>query len=261
MSGAPLHPMYHHFSEMPYSQRSLFTATLIVLGLGYMFALTLIFVTYAGRAGGSPWMLSYQDLVVAYSGSGQASRLESALSGPMRTMLPPDESTPIINWLHQGVTRAAFTSEINPIIEKRCLICHDGSNPHIPNLTGYDNVKKVTEADTGTPVATLIRVSHIHLFAITMVFFVVGWMFSHAYVRPVWFKCAVIVMPFIATISDISSWYLIKLFHPFGWVVMGGGALMAASFAFMWLVTMYQLWFSRPPRLVLERSGDIPALD
>jgi hypothetical protein len=253
--------MFHHFSEMPYSQRTLFTATLLVLALGYLFALTLIFVTYAGKAGGNPYMLSYQDLVVAYSGSGQASRLESALSGPMRTMLPPDESAPIINWLHHGVTRAGFTTEVNPIIEKRCLICHDGSNPHIPNLTGFDNVKKLTEADTGTPIDTLIRVSHIHLFGITMVFFIMGWMFSHAYVRPVWLKCAVIAIPFLADISDISSWYFIKLFHPFGWIVMGGGALMAASFAFMWLVTMYQMWFSRPPRMVLERSGDIPNLN
>jgi len=260
MSGPPLHRMYHHYSEMPYSQRVLFTATLLVLALGYLFALTLIFVTYAGRAGGNPLMLSYQDIVVAYSGSGQASRLESALSGPMRTMLPTDERNPIINWLHQGAQRASFTSVVSPIIEKRCLICHDGSNPHIPNLTGFDNVKKVTESDTGTPIVDLIRVSHIHLFAITMVFFVMGLMFSHAYVRPVWFKCVVIATPFAATISDISSWYFIKLYHPFGWVVIGGGALMATCFAFMWLVTMYQLWFSRPPQMVLERSGDIPAI-
>jgi hypothetical protein len=35
---------------------------------------------------------------------------------------------------------------------------------------------------------------------------------------------------------------------------------MALSFTYMWLVTMYQLWFSRPPRAVLERrGGDIPA--
>jgi hypothetical protein len=259
MSGPPLHRMFHHYSEMPYSQRVLFTATLLVLGLGYMFALTLIVVTYAGVAGDNPDMVSYQDIVTAYSGSGQASRLESALSGPMRTMLATDERTPIINWLHQGASRAAFDSVVNPIIEQRCLICHDGSNPHIPNLTGYDNVKKVTEADTGTPIATLIRVSHIHLFGITMIFFVMGLMFSHAYVRPVWFKCAVIATPFAATVSDISSWYFIKLYHPFGWVVIGGGALMALCFAFMWVVTMYQLWFSKPPQMVLERSGgDIP---
>jgi hypothetical protein len=253
--------MFHHYSEMPYSQRVLFTATLLMFALGYMFALTLIFVTYAGRAGGNPMMLSYQDIVTAYSGSGQASRLESALSGPMRTMLPPEESTPIITWLHQGATRATFESVVRPIMEKRCLICHDGSNPHIPNLTGFDNVQKVTEADTGTPIATLIRVSHIHLFGLTLVFFVMGLMFSHAYVRPIWFKCVVIVMPYVAIVSDISSWYFTKLFHPFAWVVIGGGGLMAMCFVVMWLVTMYQLWFSRPPRMVLERSGgDIPSI-
>jgi len=261
MSGPPLHRMFHHYSEMPYSQRVLFTSALLVFGLGYLFALTLIFVTYAGRAGGNPLMLSYQDIVVAYSGSGQDSLLESALRGPMRTMLPLEESEPILGWLHSGATRAGFESIVRPTIEKRCLICHDGSNPHIPNLTGYDNVKKVTEADTGTPIATLIRVSHIHLFGITFIFFIVGLMFSHAYVRPVWLKCAIIATPFAATVTDISSWYLIKLYHPFAWMVIGGGALMAACFAFMWVVTMYQLWFSRPPRMVLERSGDIPSID
>jgi hypothetical protein len=261
MSDPPLHRMFHHYSEMPYSQRVLFTAALLVFGLGYLFALSLIFVTYAGRAGDNPMMLSYQDIVVAYSGSGQDSRLETALRGPMRIMLATEESAPIINWVRGGTTRAAFASDVNPILEKRCLICHDGSNPHIPNLSGYDNVKKVTEADTGTPISTLIRVSHIHLFGLTFVFFIMGQMFSHAYVRPVWFKCAAIGTPFVAIVTDVSSWYFTKLFHPFAWLVLGGGALMGLSFAFMWAVTMYQLWFSRPPRMVLERSGDIPNLD
>ena len=261
MSGPPLHRMFHHYSEMPYSQRVLFTAALLVFGLGYLFALSLIFVTYAGRAGGNPLMLSYQDIVVAYSGSGQDSRLETALRGPMRIMLPPEESAPIIAWVRGGALRAAFAVDVNPVLEKRCLICHDGSNPHIPNLSGYDNVKKVTEADTGTPISTLIRVSHIHLFGLTFVFFIMGQMFSHAYVRPVWFKCAAIVTPFVAIVTDVSSWYFTKLFHPFAWLVIGGGGLMGLSFAFMWVVTMYQLWFSAPPRAVLERSGDIPSID
>ena len=39
MSDAPLHRLYSHFSELPYSVRSLFTATLLILGLGYLFAL------------------------------------------------------------------------------------------------------------------------------------------------------------------------------------------------------------------------------
>jgi hypothetical protein len=251
--------MFHHYSEMPYSQRVLFTATLLVLGLGYMFALIYIYDTYAGRAGGNPMMLSYEDIVAGYSGSGQGSRLEAALHGPMRDMLPAEESGPIIAWLHDGAKADTFETVVRPLIEKRCLACHDGSNPHLPNLTSYDNVKKVTSVDTGPSLVTLVRVSHIHLFGLTFIFFIMGLMFSHAYVRPVWFKCTAIAFPFVAIVSDVSSWYFTKLFHPFALVVIGGGAMMAASFAFMWVVTMYQLWFSRPPQMVLERSGgDIP---
>ncbi len=257
----PLHRLYHHYSEMPYSQRVLFTSTLLVLGLGYLFALVYIYDTYAGRAGGNPLMLSYQDIVVGYSGTGQGSVLQSALGGPMRDMLPHDESTTIINWLTSGAKQDVYESSVKPIVDKRCMICHDGSNPHLPNLSSYDNLKKVTTTDTGPSIVTLVRVSHIHLFGMTFIFFTMGLMFSHAYVRPVWFKCAIIGLPFVGIISDISSWYFVKLYHPFALVVIGGGMVMAACFAAMWLTTMYQLWFSKPPQIVLERSGgDIPVI-
>ena len=84
-------------------------------------------------------------------------------------------------------------------------------NPHLPNLSDYDNLKKVTALDTGASVATLVRVSHIHLFGVTFIFFIVGYAFTHAYVRPVWFKSSVIAAPFAAIAVDVSSWYLIKL--------------------------------------------------
>lgn len=261
MSDAPLHRMFHHYSEMPYSQRVLFTGVLFVLGMGYLFALIYLYSTYAGRAGGNPMMLSYDDVVAAYSGSGKGTRLETALRGPMRDMLPRDEGNAIIAWVQAGAKAPLYDAEVKPIIEKRCLICHDGSNPHLPTLSGFENLQKVTGADTGTPIATLVRVSHIHLFGLTFIFFIMGMMFSHAYVRPVWFKCAAVAMPFVAIVSDVSSWYFTKVYHPFAWVVIGGGATMGACFAFMWVVTMYQLWFSKPPRAVLERSGgDIPSL-
>jgi hypothetical protein len=97
-------------------------------------------------------------------------------------------------------------------------------------------------------------VSHIHLFGLTFVFFIVGSIFSHAYVRPVWLKCAVMILPFCALAMDVSSWYFTKLFQPFAFVVMAGGGLMGASFAFMWVVSMYQMWFSRTPAAVMQRS-------
>ena len=65
-----------------------------------------------------------------------------------------------------------------------------------------------------------MRVSHIHLFGLTFIFFIVGMMFSHAYVRPVWLKCAIIALPYVAIVMDVSSWYFTKLFHPFAWMVI-----------------------------------------
>jgi hypothetical protein len=258
MDDLPLHRLFRHYSELPYSQRVLYTATLLVLGLGYLFALLNVYFTYAGRAGGNPMMLSYEDIVVAYSGSGKGSRLESALRGPMSTMLPPDERAVLIAWSQEGSVPASYERQVKPVLDRRCMSCHDGSNPHLANLNGLDNLKKVTSVDTGASVSTLVRVSHIHLFGVPFIFFIVGLMFTHAYVRPVWFKCAVVAMPFAAIIVDVSSWYIIKIFHPFAWVEIIAGGLMAASFAVMWFVTMYQLWFSSPPRPVIERaSGEI----
>jgi hypothetical protein len=262
MSDTPLHEGYRHYAELPYSQRVLYTATLLVLGLGYLFALIYLWHTYAGRAGGNPMVLHYEDLVVAYSGSGKGSRLESALHGPMSTMLPQEESNALIGWVRSGADRAKYEKDIKPILDKRCMTCHDGSNPHLPNLSSYDNLKKVTEEDTGANVFSLVRVSHIHLFGLTFIFFIMGLMYSHAYVRPVWFKCTVIALPFVAIVMDVSSWYFTKLFHPFALVVIAGGALMGMCFAFMWITTMYQIWFAPTPAVILNRKdGNVAIIE
>jgi S-100/ICaBP type calcium binding domain len=254
VSEAPVHRLYHHFSELPASLRVMYTAALLVLGLGYLFALIYLFHTYSGKDG-NPRTLSYEDIVVAYSGSGKGSRIEGALRGSMSVMLSFDERDAIFKWVEGGADRTQFETAIRPILDKRCMACHDGSNPNLPNLNGYDNVKKVTEHDTGTEVFTLVRVSHIHLFGLTFVFFLMGTIFSHAYVRPVWFKCAVIVMPFACLVLDVSSWYFTKLFHPFAWVVMFAGGFMGLSFAYMWVISMYQMWIARPPAAIARHRA------
>jgi hypothetical protein len=253
MSDAPLHRLYHHFSELPYSLRVMYTAVMVVLGMGYLFALIYLFHTYSGKDG-NPNSLSYKDIVIAYTGSGQASKLETALRGPMRAMLPGEEGDVVIKWAQAGADRTNYEAAIRPIVDKRCMACHDGSNPHLSNLSGYDNIKKVTERDTGTGIFTLVRVSHIHMFGLAFVFFLMGTIFSHAYVRPVWLKCVVMALPFLCLMLDISSWYFTKLFHPFAFVTMAAGAGMGASFAFMWVVSMYQLWFSKVPAAVKQRE-------
>ena len=165
----------------------LYTSALVILGFGYLFALIYLFHAHAARDG-NPNMLSYEDIVLAYRGSGKGSRLEAALRGPMSSMLPGDEVAPFVRWVQEGAEREKYESEFKAVIEKRCASCHDGSNPHLVNLIGYDNLKKVTEKDTGTNIFTLVRVSHIHLFGFTFIFF--SWApFSATLLRPVWFKC------------------------------------------------------------------------
>jgi len=255
----PLHRRYLHFSELPTSLRVLYTGVLVLMGAGYLFAIIYLYHTYSGRDG-DPTSLTYQDIVIAYSGSGKGSRLEAALNGPMSAMLPTDDRKGIIAWLQGGADRAQFESDVQPVIEKRCLSCHDGGNPHLSNLTGFDNVKKLTEQDTGTDVFTLVRVSHIHMFGMTFMFFLMGQIFSHAYVRPVWLKATIVVLPFVAIALDVSSWYFIKIYKPFAFVTMLGGGLMAFSFTFMGIVSMYQMWLGKTPPAVTQRGlagGDL----
>ena len=254
MSQHPLLSSVQHYSGMPVSQRVLFTATLLLFGFGYLFALINILESYGGRAGGNPAMVTYEDIVVGYSGSGRESALESALGGAMRDMLPQAERSAVIAWAQNGAPPEAYARDIGPIIENRCLTCHNGSDPHLSNLSGYDDVKKLTSTDSGPSTATLVLGSHIHLFGLGFVFFIMGLMFSHAHVRPLWLKCTLIGLPFLSTASDISSWYLVRLYHPFALVVIGSGAIMAACFAIMWVITMYQLWFYSPHSHALALS-------
>jgi hypothetical protein len=40
-------------------------------------------------------------------------------------------------------------------------------------------------------------------------------------------------------------------------MVIVGGALMASSFAFMWCMSLYQLWFYRLPEHIAQRDIDV----
>ena len=236
-----VHRMFFHYSEFPLSMRTLFTGTLLVLGIGYLFAMIHIYNSHAGRDGNPG--ISIEDIAIAYSGNKEATRLEAAMMGPMSGMLPTDERGTIAGWVRRGLDEGEYEEQIKQIIERRCVACHDGSNPHIPDLNGYHEVAETAQLDTGINISTLVRVSHIHLFGLTFIFFIMGLIFSHAFFRPVWVKSLIIAIPFIAIVIDIASWYLTKLHPAFAMVVIISGGFMGVSFAFQWIVSMYQIWF------------------
>ena len=249
-----VHRMFFHYSELPFSLRALYTATLITLGLGYVFAMLEVYTVHAGLDGNTG--LNANDIAIAYSGNPNNNQLQTALTGPMSGMAPSRERRAIMDWASDGADKAQFETEIKPILENRCMRCHDGSKAGAPKFDSYEAVAAFAKPDTGMSLDTLVRVSHIHLFGMTFIFFILGLIFSHAYVRPVWFKALVIAIPFISMISDVGSWYLTKLNTGFAWIIIISGALMGLSFAFQWFVSMYQIWFYRYTNGGQDRSAD-----
>ncbi|KAF0191253.1 MAG: Elongation factor-1 alpha [Gammaproteobacteria bacterium] len=237
---------YPLFNQVPTSLKTLYTMILIVLGIGYVFALIQIYEVQAGRDGRPG--LSVEDIRIAYSGSKADTRLEIALKGPMAGMLPGAERQRIFDWVRKDrASESAYQADIKPIVETRCKACHNGANPHIPSLISYDELSKMVVLDTGVSVGTLVRVSHIHLFGITFIFGFMGLVFCHAHMRSHVLKNVIIAMPFVAIILDIASWWLTKVSTPFAYVVVVGGGLMGISFAVQWTVSMYQMWLAKTP--------------
>ncbi|HEA26119.1 MAG TPA: elongation factor-1 alpha [Ectothiorhodospiraceae bacterium] len=244
-----------HFTHLPLVQRAVYTGTLLTLGLGYAFAMIHVVSSHAGRDGDP--MLSVDDIIIAYSGSKDGTHLESALKGPMSNMLPAEENIEIVKWIRAGTDEKAYDGRIKKIFEKRCIACHNNRNPHIPSLEDYEQVMHTAEADTGMNIFTLVRVSHIHLFGLTFIFYIVSSIFSHAYLRKEWHKIVIVSVPFIAIVFDIASWYITKIFQPFAWVVIISGAMMGMSFSIQFFVSIYQMWFYKLPAETAEELDPI----
>jgi hypothetical protein len=253
MNDKAIHRLYRHFQELPVSMRALFTGALLVLGLGYLFAAIYVFAAHSG-ADGRPG-LSVDDIKITYSGSKEITVLEKSLRGAMSGMLPAQDLARMLEWIREGADKRTYEAEIKAIVEANCLACHDGSNPHLSNLDGWENVSATVAQNTGTDLYTLVRVSHIHLFGLTFIFFILGFIFSHAFLRPVWLKIAIILMPFAGVAVDVLGWYVTKVFTPFAWVVLVAGVVNGLSFAVMWFVSMYQMWLYRIPDHVKNRHA------
>ncbi len=233
---------YRRFTDCSVSERLLYTSFIVLLGIGYIFAQVLIFMDVApedGRPG-----LSAEDINIKYRGNRSGTRLEQAIMGSMRAYRTKGEARTIVSWIHDGAPEARFKKEIRPILERKCLACHSpASGLNVPDLTTYSAVKALGDIDRGEPMAVLVRVSHIHLFGMSIIFYLLGRIFILAEMR-VWLKRTIVIIPFAAIVVDIGSWWFTKYSSPFfAYPVILGGALFGISFAVETLVSLYQMWF------------------
>lgn len=224
------------------SLKALFTGYLVVVAVGYLMAIVQIQLTH-GLADGK-YGLSVDDIVYSYYGNRSNSLLENKLHGSMKPMATDEERAKIISWVHAGATEDSYENDgIRQIFDAKCIVCHNAdAGGAIPDYSDFKQIKERAVVDTGASIASLARVSHIHLFGIAFIFMFVGLIFSLAAGVPKALKVTVISMPYIFLLVDISAWWLTKLHPNFAWFVIIAGGAMALSFAFMWIVSMYEMW-------------------
>lgn len=218
----------------------LFTGYLSTVAVGYLVALIQILFTH-GMADGK-FGLSLDDIVYSYYGNRSGTVLETKLNGSMKENASEQERFVIMQWVRDGADQDEYAeSGVEKIVQDRCVMCHNKESS-LPDFSDFKVLKELTKEDEGATFGSLTRISHIHLFGISFIFMFVGLIFSFSETSTIKYKSIAIGMPYLFLLVDILSWWLTKLNPMFAWLVILAGAGMAVSFAFMWTVSVAEMW-------------------
>ncbi len=226
--------------KLPLPYKVLFTGFLLVIGLGLMMAGAQIMLTH-GMADGKPG-LSKEDIVYSYYGNRSGSKLESALTGKMKSKAPDDVRFVLIQWARDEAPMDQW-GKVGPLLEQHCSNCHDAESG-LDQVAKPEVAQKLAEVDHGASISSLTRVSHIHLFGIGFIFLFVGWIFAMAEFDHRW-KLILIATPFVFLIADILSWWLTKFWPGFAWLTMIGGFGYSLASTVMVMASLAQMWLPR----------------
>jgi hypothetical protein len=227
--------------NLPIVYRALFTSFLVVIGIGYLTALSLLYFVDI-----EPHKALGQGVVEgiseSYHGAPRGMRLEAALIGPMADKLSTEDRTRIFQWLDRGA-RAEDYPTVATVFATNCAGCHSPqSGLSIPPLTSYEDVAKVVRQDPGPSISQLARVSHIHLFGISIIFLLTGAIFSLSGTQA-WLRVGLVVLPYLTILMDIGSWWATRYLSPvFAYVVIAGGGLMGLAMASQIFISLWDMW-------------------
>lgn len=229
------------FYDCSVSEKLLFTSFLLLIGLGYLMAISYLYVTHFNNDG-KPGM-SITDVADSYYGNRSGTRLEAAIRGSMSGNIEEGDRNVMVAWLKEGALEAGYTTQIKPILEKSCLACHKSSSGmNLPDFTTYEGLYAFAKVDTGMSMTSLLKLSHIHLFGISLLLFALGYIFILSEVN-IWFKRFLILSPMVAVFVDILSWFLTKWDPFYAYTVVIAGAVLGFSMAMQMLISLYQIWF------------------
>tara|TARA_B110000208_G_scaffold191280_1_gene257639 strand:- start:338 stop:1108 length:771 start_codon:yes stop_codon:yes gene_type:complete len=247
MKFTPSNMTWLNLPNMPLPVKTLFTGYLLVVGIGLLMAGLQIMMTH-GMADGEIG-LSKSDIVYSYYGDRSHSILESKLNGSMKANAPDEVRADIIKWVRKGAPKKDWDAHFKKVFEKHCVACHSNI-PNIPNFKNFEEVQKLAATSDGASFQSLTRISHIHLFGISFIFFFISLIFSFAVGIPKKLKVIAIAFPFGFLILDILSWWLTKLNPSFAYLTIIGGIGYSLASTFMWVTSIYQMF-------ILSKNGKV----
>jgi hypothetical protein len=177
--------------------------------------------------------------------------------GPMADKISVADRTRLLTWVHDGA-KAQTYPQVKPIFAANCISCHMAEAQSIPPLASFEAVQKVAKADTGTSITDLAKVSHIHLFGISIIFLLTGAVFALSE-TPVWLRVSLVVVPYLTIVLDIGSWWLTKYLDPafFAYVVIVGGVCMGLALGAQVLIALWEMWVVPLGKAISARRSSV----
>lgn len=201
--------------------------------------------------------VSREDLLGAYHGVSVPAPLVTALErGHPETLAVADRAA-LLEWLRGANVSQRYDDpdlgERAPaeLIGAACLSCHarratdgDAIGESVP-LEYWDDVAKLAQPKelAPTPRAILVTSTHTHALALGTLAAVVGslaWATRFGRLREL-----VIAAMGVGLAADLASWWLVRESASWLWLLIGGGALYAASTALALVLVLAELWLPR----------------
>ncbi len=218
---------------------------LFVIGYAYFFAQLNLQLNTRIADENAKGLASIKDIVFTYHGDRTKTKLGMKINGSMRKHLPTEsDKLAIEKWIAQGRTEEGY-QEIEPIFAENCVRCHPyDERPDYP-LETYEEVYASAEPDKGMSVGQLARLSHFHAFGMGIFSMLLALVFSFSSFR-LSIRVICCVLPFVAMLTDITSWWLTKLVSPFfAYTVLVGGGLMGLAITILIFGSLYDMWLRK----------------
>ncbi|OIQ84009.1 hypothetical protein GALL_341840 [mine drainage metagenome] len=250
-------------NKLSLSEKLLHTGFIIMVCVGLLAAEAYLYVTHTGLDGKSG--VTLKDIQISYYGDRSSSKLQTVLPTMLTNAGVPKDQWPKItqtidHWVVGGQSKAEYESQIKPIIDQHCMMCHSvamSKQLHNPPLASYDDVKKVAAVNTGMSYSSMLMGGMVHLTMLGVIFWIAGWIFLQTRVNNQ-IKAISVITPFMAMLLDYSGWFLTHMNPDFAWMVLVGGALSCPIAMLEMGVSLIDMWIGLPGFLQQRVVAELP---